>query len=110
MHCAEGKSRTMRHYREVAYLLLRVTVGAMFFFYGAGKFIQGLSQVASGFGARFAESPLPSVLAEAFGFVLPFLEVALGTLLILGLFTRTTLIAAQLETPPRYLDIKPNSR
>lgn len=86
----------MPRYREIAYALLRLTVGVMFFFYGVGKFIRGLDEVATGFGERFAESPLPDILAELFGFVLPFLEVILGSLLILGLFTRTALVGAAL--------------
>lgn len=84
----------MRRYREIAYVLLRVTMGVMFFFFGLGKFGRGLSEVSAGFGERFAESPLPNALAEAFGFVLPFIEVILGVLLILGLFTRTALVVA----------------
>lgn len=82
--------------REIAYALLRVTVGVMFFFFGVGKFLQGLDRFASGMVQRFANSPLPSVLVEPFGYTLPFLEVGIGALLILGLFTRIALILSGL--------------
>lgn len=66
----------------------------MFFFYGLDKFIRGLDQVAADLSERFMASTLPEALAEAFAYVLPFLEVTLGSLLILGLFTRVALILA----------------
>lgn len=55
-----------RKYREIAYALLRATLGVMFFFYGLDKFIRGLDQVAADLSERFIESTLPEVLAEAF--------------------------------------------
>lgn len=86
----------MLQHREIAYALLRLTLGVMFFSYGLDKFIRGLDQVAAGLSERFVDSALPEALAEAFAYVLPFLEVTLGSLLMLGLFTRTALILAAL--------------
>lgn len=83
----------MRRYREIAYLLLRLAVGMMFLFYGVGKFFQGLDEFSSGLVESFSESPLPAFLVEPFAYLLPFIEVTVGLLLVLGLFTRFALIA-----------------
>lgn len=86
----------MPRHREVAYLLLRVTVGMMFLFFGVGKFVKGLTEHVSGIEERFAQSWLPHALVTPFAYVLPFAEVAIGALLILGLFTVLALVAAAL--------------
>lgn len=85
----------MHDHRAVAYLLLRLTVGVMFFFYGFGKLLGGVGGFASGLEERFAGS-LPMWIVTPFGYALPFIELLLGALLILGLFTRWTLVAAGL--------------
>lgn len=36
------------HHREIAYALLRVTVGMMFLFFGVGKLLGGIGGFASG--------------------------------------------------------------
>lgn len=83
----------MRNHRELAYALLRVTVGVMFLFYGVGKLMIGPGAFAAGLAERFSGS-LPAALVLPFGWVLPFIEVTVGTLLILGLFSTVALIAA----------------
>ena len=42
---------------------------------------------------NFQKSMLPEALVTPFGYLLPILEFAIGLLLLLGLFTRTALIA-----------------
>lgn len=84
------------HNREIAYALLRVTVGTMFLFFGVGKLLGGVGGFAGGMVERFAGSFLPSLLVEPFVYVLPFAEVAIGTLLVLGLFNVATLTLAGL--------------
>lgn len=84
----------MPKHDELAYALLRVTVGVMFLFFGVGKFVKGLPRFVSGLEERFAESWLPQSLVAPFAYVLPFAEVAIGALLILGLFTTVGLVAA----------------
>ena len=84
----------MAKYQEIAYALLRITVGVMFLFFGVGKLIRGLSGFVSGVEERFAESWLPQALVTPFAYVLPFAEIAIGGLLILGLFTAAALTAA----------------
>ncbi len=84
------------HHREIAYALLRVTVGTMFLFFGVGKLLGGVGGFTGGMVERFAGSFLPSPLVELFAYVLPFAEVAIGALLVLGLFNVATLTLAGL--------------
>lgn len=84
------------HHREIAYALLRMTVGIMFLFFGVGKLLGGVGGFTGGMAERFAGSFLPSPLVELFAYVLPFAEVAIGTLLVLGLFNVATLTLAGL--------------
>src|SRR2546421_9923714 len=57
----------------------------MFLFFGIGKFMGGVGNFAGGTAQHFA-GKLPSALVLAFGYALPFAEVILGTLILLGLF------------------------
>ncbi len=84
------------HNREIAYALLRVTVGVLFLFSGIGKLLKGVDNFAFGMMERFAGSPLPSSLVELFVNVLPFAEVAVGVILVVGLFNVAALILAGL--------------
>ncbi len=86
----------MSHHREIAYALLRVTVGVLFLFSGIGKLLKGVDNFAFGMMERFADSPLPPSLVELFVNVLPFAEVAIGALIVLGLFNVATLTFAGL--------------
>lgn len=86
----------MRDHRALAYALLRITVGVMFLSYGIGKFVMGPARFAVGLRERLAESVLPPSLVGLFGLVLPFAEVTIGALLVLGLFTRFALVLAAL--------------
>jgi thiosulfate dehydrogenase [quinone] large subunit len=71
--------------REIAYALLRITVGVMFLFFGVGKFLGGVGNFAGGMAQHFA-GKLPSALVTPFAYTLPFAEVILGALILLGLF------------------------
>ena len=71
--------------REIAYALLRITVGVMFLFFGVGKFLGGVGNFAGGMTQRFA-GKLPPALVTPFAYTLPFAEVILGALILLGLF------------------------
>ena len=78
----------MNNPRWLAYAILRITLGGVFLFYGVGKFVAGVAATAQGFQDGFAKTWLPGASVYAFSFALPFFEVTVGTLLILGLFTR----------------------
>lgn len=89
-----GEEERVPKYSELAYALLRITLGVMFLFFGVGKFVQGLPKFVSGIEDRFAQSWLPPTLVTPFAYVLPFVEVTIGALLIIGLFTVAALVAA----------------
>ena len=80
----------MSKHREVAYTLLRLTLGIVFLFAGIGKFRGGLGNFAGGMLQQFS-GKLPAVLVEPFAYTLPFAETTLGALILLGLFTPAAL-------------------
>jgi thiosulfate dehydrogenase [quinone] large subunit len=84
--------------RQHAYLLLRLVTGLDFFMHGFSRIFTGthLSGFAQGMVKSMAATPLPPSLALATGYIIPCAELAIGTLLLLGLLTRATLTAALL--------------
>ena len=79
---------------QLAYAIFRFTLGVNVFFHGAMRLITGLDAWVTLQGAAFADSPLlPMWAVTAFLTVLPFVEVVLGALLALGLYTRFALLA-----------------
>ena len=83
------------NYRETAYMLLRVTAGVIFLFYGVTKFMNGLNGFVGGMTQRFA-GKLPAMMVIPFAYALPFGEVISGLLIVLGLFTRVGLLISGL--------------
>jgi thiosulfate dehydrogenase (quinone) large subunit len=77
----------------LAYLLLRLTIGINFIFHTVPRFFSGLGTFRDKMVAGFSQTPLPPFLVYGFGTVLPFIELALGTLLAIGLFTRVSAFA-----------------
>jgi thiosulfate dehydrogenase (quinone) large subunit len=80
----------MENHREVAYLLLRSTYGMIFFFYGVNKFLMGLGNFVNGTNQQFA-GKLPAILVTVFAYVIPFVEIIAGALILTGLLTRLAL-------------------
>jgi thiosulfate dehydrogenase [quinone] large subunit len=77
-------------YDHVATLLLRLLLGVLFLSAGLGKFgdLAGFRQyIHAQFDATFLGGPLLTV----FAYLLPFVEVLIGALLVLGLQTRPVL-------------------
>ena len=85
----------MSNHREAAYALLRVTLGVIFLFYGIGKFMGGIGGFAEGMQQHFA-GKLPGALVLPFAYALPFMEVIIGALILLGLFNSIALVASGL--------------
>jgi thiosulfate dehydrogenase [quinone] large subunit len=79
-------------------LLLRVGIGTLFLFAGLNKFMRdgGAVGVAESMIDRFADTVLPGFLVMPYVYALPYVEVTLGVILILGLFTRPALLFAGL--------------
>ena len=78
------------NHRRVAYALLRTTLGVVFLFFGIGKFVGGVGNFVAGMNEHFS-GKLPTAIVLPFSYALPFAEVTLGTLILLGLFTRLAL-------------------
>lgn len=68
----------------------------IFVFFGTGKFIAGPAQFAHGLQQQFAKTWLPSEIVWFFGYLLPFVEVTVGGLLAIGLFTTIAALAGAL--------------
>lgn len=78
-----------------AYAILRLVTGVNFFMHGAVRLprMQGFVEHITG---MFAQTILPSGLVTAYAYAVPVIEVAIGLLLILGLFTEAVLIVGGL--------------
>jgi thiosulfate dehydrogenase [quinone] large subunit len=81
--------------RETAYALLRITLGTIFLTTGLVKFSMGISNFAGGLEQQFA-GKLPQPIVAVFAHLLPFVEVTVGALLLLGLFNLITLVVTWL--------------
>jgi thiosulfate dehydrogenase [quinone] large subunit len=94
-HNASGeKSILDRRDEQLAYALLRAVVGLNLFLHGANRLLSGSGEFAAKLVSQFAHTPLPTWSVWVFGLTLPFVEGLFGLLLLVGLRTRATLIAA----------------
>ena len=75
-----------------SFLLARLAIGTSLFGHGLAR-LPKLDKFGHGMAAQFQHSILPQGLVIAFGYVLPFAEFGIGLLLLIGLFTRTALVA-----------------
>ena len=75
----------------LAYLFLRATLGINILIHGIARILGGTGQFASGIISEFHSTPLPHGLVAAFAYSLPWIEAILGTLVLVGLFTRLAL-------------------
>ncbi len=81
----------------VALLLCRLSLGGMFLLSGFGKvmgelkgFPENLGAFRNGYYAVLQPSFVPDLIATPYGYALPWIELILGALLVLGLFGRVT--------------------
>lgn len=82
-------------WKDVATLLLRLLLGVLFLVAGLGKF-GDLASFRGYFHQEFDPTFLAGPVLVLFGYALPFVEVAAGALLVLGLFTRPALVLTAL--------------
>jgi len=75
-----------------AFLLARLGIGASSFGHGLVR-LPKLDKFSQGMITEFQHSILPESLVTAFAYALPFAELIIGLLLLLGLFTRDALVA-----------------
>ena len=79
--------------QQLAFFLARITIGINFLMHGIVS-IPKLSKFAEGLTKKFSETYLPEFLILPFAYVLPFLELALGILMLIGFKTRSALAAS----------------
>jgi thiosulfate dehydrogenase [quinone] large subunit len=78
-------------------VVFRLALGTNFLFHGLARMLGGgVEGFASGTTKAFTGTVLPPGLVHAFLTVLPYVELILGVLILLGLFTRWALAAANL--------------
>jgi thiosulfate dehydrogenase [quinone] large subunit len=82
--------------RRLAYVILRVTLGINILMHGVVRIMGGVGAFAGGMVQQFAATPLPAEFVRGFGLVLPFLELTIGLLILVGAFTRWALAAGGL--------------
>jgi thiosulfate dehydrogenase [quinone] large subunit len=82
--------------KSLAYALLRIALGVNFAGHGLIRIYNGAAAFAQTTAEHLAKSPLPPSLTYAFSYAIPFIEAILGLTLILGVFTRVSLIAGAL--------------
>ncbi|WP_219921403.1 DoxX family membrane protein [Rufibacter sp. XAAS-G3-1] len=78
-----------------AYLLAHLPLALSFFGHGLVR-LPKLDKFSQWVVGEFQGSMLPSALVQPFSYVLPLLELLIGLLLLIGLFTRSALIAGAL--------------
>ncbi len=81
----------------IAYAILRLSFGANIFIHGLSRLLNGRAAFLAYLTKYFEHAHLISPgMLPAFGAVLPWVETILGLLLMLGLFSRFTLIVGAL--------------
>lgn len=78
--------------RQWAYLILRLSLGLNMFIHGTGRMYQGLHNWVATTEKLFIGNILPMWLVHGFLTILPFMEAAIGVLLVLGLWTHWALV------------------
>ena len=83
----------------LGYAVFRLTLGVNFFMHGAVRIFSGMETYrgfAEGIVGGYADTILPRWLLVPFAWSLPPIELTIGLLLIVGLFTRWALVACGL--------------
>jgi thiosulfate dehydrogenase [quinone] large subunit len=88
-------SVNLQNHKALAYATFRLALGIDELMHGLVR-LPGLAGFAAGMAKQFQGTILPGWFVYSFGTVLPFLETLIGLALILGVFTRWTLVAASL--------------
>jgi thiosulfate dehydrogenase [quinone] large subunit len=81
--------------RKTGYVLLRITFGVIFLFFGIGKFRAGVGGFVGAMNQQFS-GKLPAALVMPFAYAIPFVETLSGALILLGLFTGAGLVLSGL--------------
>lgn len=76
---------------QLAYFLLRATLGINILIHGVSRIMSGPAQFAATLAHQFQATPLPHSLVVAFAWTLPWAEAFLGLFILIGLFIRIAL-------------------
>ena len=87
----ESKQKTI----ELAYLILRLTMGVNMFTHGVARLLD-LDKFNGWLISQFSNTILPEFIVSISSYMIPFVELIIGILLILGLFTSRTLLVGAL--------------
>ena len=82
--------------KSLAYALLRIALGVNFAGHGLIRIYHGVGAFATSTAEHLAKSPLPHTFTFGFSYAIPFIEAILGLTLILGVFTRISLVCGAL--------------
>ena len=78
---------------SLAYAIFRLTFGVNICFRGVARiFVLGLDNFGAGMMKQFSTTAFPAAFIDTFAHTLPWIETALGVMLILGVGTRYALI------------------
>ncbi len=79
--------------QQLAYGFLRLVFGVNIFLHGFSRLVGDRGDFLAYLSQQMARAPLPHFLLAPLAVVLPWVEAAIGLLLLLGLFTRLALLA-----------------
>lgn len=82
--------------KSLAYALLRAALGVNFAGHGFVRIVNGVGSFAQTTADHLAKSLLPRGFVTGFGYLIPFIEAALGLALIFGMLTRVSLVCGAL--------------
>src|SRR5437667_881150 len=81
---------------SLAYALLRLTFGVNLFMRGIMRIYTGTGGFAQGMVKQFENMPMPVAIIMPFALTLPWVESAIGLMIVLGVQTRIALVAGSL--------------
>jgi thiosulfate dehydrogenase [quinone] large subunit len=80
----------------LAYVILRIALGVCMFFHGASWILPGGAPLLPYLTQQFRHTIMPMAALLPFALILPWFELLIGGLTLLGLFTRLVLLAGGL--------------
>jgi len=80
----------------LAYPILRIALGVCMFFHGASWILPGGAPLLPYLTQQFKHTIMPLAALAPFALILPWFELMIGALMVLGLFTRVALVAGGL--------------
>lgn len=83
----------MQDTRQLAYALFRVLLGTNICLHGVTRIAAGDSIFAAKIASQFAPTILPHALVLGYALTLPWVEMIIGFLIVIGLRTRAALVA-----------------